>query len=77
MTSWAEEVLAMAKKLPREDQLRIAEALQKEATPLPAAQVEAAWNDEIVQRVEALERGEVEFVDAKEVFARIRAKHAR
>ena len=77
MTSWAEEVLAMAKKLPREDQLRIAEELKREASQLPAAQIEAAWSDEIVRRVEALERGEVELVDANEVFASIRAKHAR
>ena len=67
----------MAKKLPREDQLRIADELKNEAPQLPAAQVDAAWNDEIVRRVEALERGEVELVDAREVFARIRAKHAR
>lgn len=77
MTSWAEEVLAMAKKLPREDQLRIAQRLQSDERDASAGQVQAAWNQEIAERVEALDRGDVELVDAKEVFARARAKYAR
>lgn len=78
MRSWAEEVLAMAKKLPREDRLRIAEELQHDAPDAgDASKIKAAWNDEIAHRLEALDRGEVEFVDAKTVFDRIRAKHAR
>ncbi len=48
----------------------------QESLQADPAKVEAAWNEEIVHRVEALERGEVELVDAKDVFARARAKHA-
>lgn len=76
MTSWAEEVLAMAKKLPREDQLRIAQRLVSEASA-PSADVQAAWHQEIADRLEALERGDAELVDADEVFARVRGKLAR
>ena len=78
MTSWAEEVLAMAKKLPREDRLRIAQELQNDAPDIArAVEVQAAWDDEIADRLQALDRGELELVDAKTVFDRIRAKHAR
>lgn len=63
MTS-AEEVLAMAKKLPREDQLRIARGLaSEEREPASSARGLAAWHREIADRLEALERGEAEHIE--------------
>jgi hypothetical protein len=38
----------------------------------PLAEVEAAWEEEIVRRVAAYERGEVETYAAEEVFAEAR-----
>jgi hypothetical protein len=38
----------------------------------PLAEVEVAWEKEIVRRVEAYERGEVETYTAEEVFAEAR-----
>jgi hypothetical protein len=34
------------------------------------------WTDEVVQRVEAYERGELTTIDGREAMARIRAKYA-
>jgi hypothetical protein len=76
MTSWAEELLAMAKTLPRADQLRLAAKLQADSVAdADPVEIQAAWADEIADRLEVVERGEAELVDADTVFARIRAKY--
>jgi putative addiction module component (TIGR02574 family) len=72
-----EEILETALKLPKEQRLRLAEQLRESVEGEPQSDVEAAWGDEIADRVEALERGEIETVSAKAVFDRVRAKHAR
>lgn len=72
-----EEILESALKLPKEQRLRLAEQLRESVEDEPQSQIEATWGDEIADRVEALERGEIETVSAKEVFERIRAKYAR
>lgn len=78
MTSWAEEILAMAKRLPRQDRLRIAEELQKEAGKSePPQDISETWRDEIVRRMEAFDRGQLATVDGEEVFRRVQAKYAR
>ena len=78
MDSWAEEVLAMAKKLPRESRRRIAYELRKiDGEDTPAQEVEAAWRDEILKRAQAVQSGEAVLHDGEEVFARLRAKYAR
>jgi hypothetical protein len=69
----AETLLREASKLPEGDRLRLADELR---ATLPASLSEA-WTDEVVDRVEAYERGELETVDANEVFARIEVKYAR
>jgi putative addiction module component (TIGR02574 family) len=72
-----EEVLEIALKLPKEQRLRLAEQLCESVQDEAQTDVQAAWADEIADRVEALERGEVETVSAKAVFERVRAKYAR
>jgi putative addiction module component (TIGR02574 family) len=72
-----EEVLEIALKLPKEQRLRLAEQLCESVQGESQTDIDAAWAEEIVDRVEALERGEVETVSAKAVFERVRAKHAR
>lgn len=70
----ADEVLENALKLSREQRTHLAEQLLKS---IDGGDVEGAWAEEIVARVEALERGEVELIDAREVFAHARARLAR
>ena len=81
MSSWAEELLAMARRLPREERLRIAEELQRDdaahASPEMAAEVEAAWRDEVLRRVRRFLDGETKMLDGEAVYQRLRAKYAR
>jgi putative addiction module component (TIGR02574 family) len=72
-----EEVLEIALKLPKEQRLRLAEQLCESVQDESQTDIDAAWAEEIVDRVEALERGEVATVSVKAVFERVRAKHAR
>ena len=77
MTLWTEELLAMAKRLPRDEQLRLAQRLQDEVDTIASDAVRAAWYDEIGDRVDVLERGDAELLDAAEVLERARARLAR
>jgi putative addiction module component (TIGR02574 family) len=72
-----EEILETALTLPKEQRLRLAEQLRQSVQDEQHADVEAAWADEIADRVEALERGEVQTVSAKTALQRLRAKHTR
>lgn len=72
----ADELLEQALRLPKEQRLRLVEQL-RESLDSAGSDVQSLWTDEIVARVDALERGEVELVDAKDVFARVRDRHAR
>ena len=70
------QVRAVALELTEEERIRLAEDLyesveESDGTP---EEIEAAWSEEIADRVEAFERGEVETIDGEEVFRRIRAQ---
>lgn len=75
MDSWAEEVLELARRLPREDRLKIAAALQQQEGEVEAPELSEAWRKEIVRRIQAHRRGELRTVDGEEMFARLRAKY--
>ena len=67
------QVRAVALELTEEERIRLAEDLyesveESDGTP---EEIEAAWSEEIADRVEAFERGEVETIDGEEVFRRI------
>ena len=67
------QVRAVALELTEEERIRLAEDLyesveESDGTP---EEIEAAWSEEIADRVEAVERGEVETIDGEEVFRRI------
>ena len=64
-----EEVEAAARRLPREDRARIAEAMI--ASLDEEAEVERAWADEIARRVGELRGGQVSLVSAEAVFAEL------
>jgi putative addiction module component (TIGR02574 family) len=76
-TPTVEEILETALQLPKEQRLRLAEQLRESAEDEPENEIAAAWSDEIADRVDALDRGELQTVSARQVFERLRAKHAR
>ena len=39
--------------------------------------ISVEWDEEVLQRAEAFERGELRTVDAKDVFDRVEAKYGR
>ena len=56
--------------LSQEDRARLAEVLLASLDPEPQSEVEAAWEVEIGRRLAAYDRGEVQAIDAEEVFAK-------
>jgi putative addiction module component (TIGR02574 family) len=76
MSPRAAKVLEEALQLPKEERRRVASALQESLQDDEAEDLSPEWKDEIVRRVAAFERGELESVDGEEVFARIRTKYA-
>lgn len=69
----AEAVLRQARSLPDRDRLRLADELRASVPD----DISAEWDEEILQRAEAFERGKLRTVDAKDVFARVEAKYGR
>lgn len=69
----AEKLLREVRKLPEGDRERLVDEIR---ATLPAA-LSDEWAEEVLQRAEAYERGELKTVDGREVMARIRAKYAR
>jgi len=74
MGSEAKRILQHAMSLPDEDRQRLAEALLDSLPIETAKAIESAWNEEVVRRAEALERGEVETVDGMRALDELRAK---
>ena len=73
------QVRSDALALTEQERARLADELygsieEGDGTP---EEIEAAWNEEIVRRVQAFERGELDSVDGEEVFRRIRAEYGR
>jgi len=64
-----EQIEAEARRLPREERARLAEALI--ASLDEDAELEEAWNAEIRRRVEELRSGAVTSLPAEEVFAEL------
>ncbi|MBB4845238.1 putative addiction module component (TIGR02574 family) [Paucibacter oligotrophus] len=64
----AERSLALA----LEDRSRLVEMILATLHQQPAAEVAAAWDQEIERRLAAYERGEVETYSAEDVFAEAR-----
>lgn len=66
------EIEAQAKSLPAEERARLAESLLESLQNEGIAEVEAAWEQEIEERVAAYHRGEEEVVDGETVLAELR-----
>jgi putative addiction module component (TIGR02574 family) len=61
-----------AQQLSADDRARLAEVLLESLQAPPTADIQAAWNREIAERVAAYDRGEAETYAAEEVFAEAR-----
>lgn len=74
-----EELLEKVLQLPADEREQIARALYEsladEEDDEDPAEVEAAWADEIKQRVEEIRNGTVELIPADEVMAEMRARY--
>ena len=53
------------------DSARLVEILLASLDPEPQSEVEAAWEIEIESRLAAYDRGEVQAIDAEEVFVKV------
>ena len=71
MTQLLAELSARAQSLEPEERARLAEQLLASLVPQDAA-VQAAWDEELRQRIEEVERGSVQLTPADQVFARAR-----
>ena len=61
-----------AQELSADDRARLAEVLLESLHEAPAADIRAAWEHEIAQRVAAYDRGETKTYAAEEVLAEAR-----
>jgi putative addiction module component (TIGR02574 family) len=66
------ELADRGRSLAPEDRSRLVELLLESLHEPPLSEIEAAWDAEIVKRVEAYKRGEVETFAAEDVFAEAR-----
>jgi putative addiction module component (TIGR02574 family) len=65
------EIEQQAQALAAEDRAKLAEALL-ESLQTPLSEIEAAWAQEIEERVAAFDRGEIQAYAAEDVFAEAR-----
>mgnify|MGYP003549201940 CR=1 FL=1 len=72
MTVSLTEVEQQARMLSPDERARLAEMLLESLRDEPLSEIEAAWQQEIEQRVAAYDRGETETYPAEQVFAEAR-----
>jgi putative addiction module component (TIGR02574 family) len=72
MSDIVAELAERGRSLAPEDRSRLVELLLESLHEPPLSDIETAWDAEIVRRVAAYERGEVETYPAEEVFAEAR-----
>ncbi|OGA74443.1 MAG: addiction module antitoxin RelB [Betaproteobacteria bacterium RIFCSPLOWO2_12_FULL_65_14] len=72
MSDTLKELEQQAQALTPEERARLAEVLLESLQGAPLAEIEAAWDREIEQRVAAYDRGELQTFSAEDVFAEAR-----
>ncbi|MBM3343457.1 MAG: addiction module protein [Betaproteobacteria bacterium] len=72
MTTLLKEIEQKARTLSTDERAELAEALLESLREPPLAEIEAAWDREIEERVTAYERGELPTISAEDVFAEAR-----
>jgi putative addiction module component (TIGR02574 family) len=68
MTKSAAALFDEAMKLSEDDRHELADRLFFTLNPERQLEIDRAWAAEVERRVQAVERGEVELIDAEEVF---------
>ncbi len=69
-----EKVLRAALSLPEADRADIADRLLLSLDASSQREIDALWAQEAESRIEAYDRGEIEVIPGKEVFAAVRAR---
>lgn len=77
MTSAARKILDEAMDLPTEERRMVAETLLHSVSEESEHELHPAWRDEILHRIEQVQRGEVRAVPWSEVRAQMRRALAR
>lgn len=72
MSEALKELEEKAKSLSAEERAELAEVLLESLKGESLAEIEAAWDREIEERVTAYDRGELKTIPAEEVFAEAR-----
>jgi putative addiction module component (TIGR02574 family) len=72
MPDTLKELEEQARALTAEERARLAEVLLESLQDAPIAEIEAAWDAEIEQRIPAYDRGELQTFSAEDVFAEAR-----
>ena len=72
MLASLKEIEEQARALSAEERAKLAQTMLESLHP-PLSEIEAAWAEEIEQRVAAFDRGEIPSYPAEDVFAEVRS----
>jgi putative addiction module component (TIGR02574 family) len=72
MSSLLTELTQRARQLPPDERAQLAEDLLDSLLEMPESEIEAAWDAEILRRINEYERGDAHLVSAEDVFAEAR-----
>lgn len=72
MSSLLSELSERARHLPPEERAQLAEGLLESLHVGSSPEIEAAWDAELLQRIDEYDRGEAKLVPADDVFAEAR-----
>ena len=72
MSDALKELEERAQSLSAEERAQLAETLLESLQEAAPAEIEAAWDREIEERVAAYDRGELQTISAEDVFAEAR-----
>lgn len=67
VTATAEDIYKLALALPEDERRELAERITASAARFASDEVERAWRDEVLRRLEAVRRGETRLVPWSEV----------
>jgi putative addiction module component (TIGR02574 family) len=74
MNTQAKQVLQSALALDPDDRVEIAETLMLSLDEKRAAEIEAAWAQEIERRIESIDKGHVKLIPADQVMREMRER---
>jgi putative addiction module component (TIGR02574 family) len=77
MTVMTDRIIEEALMMPTEIRLNLVEKLITSLNLPIDGELDRLWAEEAERRISQIEAGEVKLISGKEVFSRIRAKHAK